>query len=121
MIGALAALEIRHRLRDRSEDIIRNANDTGLANLPFKSFAGIELWCHIVSLAAEILTWTARIAIAGKKARCWEPKKLQAKLFEIGGTIAINARQINLHLDSTAPDEQLLLTRLKRSTALSPT
>ncbi|WP_162150415.1 IS1380 family transposase [Arthrobacter sp. H5] len=33
--GQLAVLEVRHRLRARCEDRIRNAKDTGLANLPF--------------------------------------------------------------------------------------
>lgn len=50
--GQLADLEVRHRLRARCEDRIRNAKDTGLANLPLHSFAAITLWCHLVMLAA---------------------------------------------------------------------
>lgn len=118
--GQLAALEVRHRLRARCEDRIRNAKDTGLANLPLKAFAGNELWCHVVMLAAEIMAWTQMIAFTGKKARRWEPKKLRARLFEIGGKITTHARQTTLHLASTAPEVQLLLTGLKRITALSP-
>ncbi len=40
--GQLAALEVRHRLRARCEDRIRNAKDTGLANLPFFIFSPVH-------------------------------------------------------------------------------
>ena len=118
--GQLAALEVRHRLRARCEDRIRNAKDTGLANLPLQAFAGNELWCHLVMLASEIMAWTQMIAFTGTRARRWEPKKLRARLFEIGGKIATHARQTILHLAATAPDVQLLLKGLKRVAALSP-
>ncbi len=71
-------------------------------------------------LAAEIMAWSQMIAFTDKKPRRWEPKKLRARLFEIGGKIATHARQTTLHLASTAPEVQLLLTGLKRITALSP-
>ncbi|MCZ2403970.1 IS1380 family transposase [Paenarthrobacter sp. Z7-10] len=107
--GQLAVLEVRHRLRARCEDRIRNAKDTGFANLPFKSFTANELWCHVVMLAAEIMAWTQMVAFTGTKARRWEPKKLRARLFEIGGKIASHARRTTLQLASTAPDVALLL------------
>jgi len=118
--GQLATLEVRHRLRARCEDRIRNAKDTGLANLPLQAFAGNKLWCHMVMLAAEIMAWTQMIAFTDTKARRWEPKKLRARLFEIGGKIASHARQTTLHLASTAPDVKLLLNGMKRIAALSP-
>ncbi len=118
--GQLAVLEVRHRLRARCEDRIRNAKDTGFANLPFKSFTANELWCHVVMLAAEIMAWTQMVAFTGTKARRWEPKKLRARLFEIGGRIASHARRTTLHLASTAPDVQLLLKGMKRLAGLSP-
>ncbi|MBM7848105.1 IS1380 family transposase [Arthrobacter roseus] len=118
--GQLSVLEVRHRLRARCEDRIRNAKDTGLANLPFHVFAGNELWCHVVMLAAEIMAWTQMVALTGTKARVWEPKKLRARLFEIGGRIAIHARRTTLHLAATAPEVQLLLKGMKRVAALSP-
>ena len=118
--GQLAALEVRHRLRARCEDRIRNAKDTGLVNLPFHAFAGNDLWCHVVMLASEIMAWTQMIAFTDTKARRWEPKKLRARLFEIGGKIASHARQTILHLASTAPEVKLLLNGMKRVAALSP-
>jgi len=118
--GQLADLEVRHRLRARCEDRIRNAKDTGLANLPFHAFAGNDLWCHVVMLASEIMAWTQMIAFTGTKARRWEPKKLRARLFEIGGKIASHARKTTLHLAATAPDVQLLIKGTRRIAALSP-
>ncbi|WP_370526268.1 IS1380 family transposase [Pseudarthrobacter sp. NBSH8] len=118
--GQLAVLEVRHRLRARCEDRIRNAKDTGLANLPFHAFTGNELWCHVVMLAAEIMAWTQMIAFTGTKARRWEPKKLRARLFEIGGKLASHARQTTLHLAATAPEVKLLLKGMERIAALSP-
>jgi hypothetical protein len=118
--GQPADLEVRHRLRARCEDRIRNAKDTGFPNLPFKSFTANELWCHVVMMATEIMAWTQMIAFTGMKARRWEPKKLRARLFEIGGKLATHARQTTLHLASTAPEVQLLLHGVKRIAALSP-
>ena len=58
--GQLADLEVRHRLRARCEDRIRNAKDTGLANLPLHAFASNTLWCHLVMLAAELMACSCR-------------------------------------------------------------
>jgi hypothetical protein len=46
--GQLADLELRDRRRARDEDRIRCAKETGLRNLPLKSFAGTaptQRWC----------------------------------------------------------------------------
>ncbi len=118
--GQLADLEVRHRLRARCEDRIRNAKDTGFANLPFKSFAANALWCHVVMMATELMAWTQMIGFTGTKARRWEPKKLRARFFEIAGKLAKHARQTTLRLASNAPSVQLLLTGVKRIAALSP-
>ncbi|KRE61768.1 hypothetical protein ASG92_20485 [Arthrobacter sp. Soil736] len=68
--GQLADLEVRHRLRARCEDRIRNAKDTGLQNL--QSFAANTLWCHLVMLAAELMAWTQMLAFTGTKAPRWD-------------------------------------------------
>lgn len=118
--GQLAVLEVRHRLRARCEDRIRNAKDTGLAKLPFHAFAGNALWCHVVMLAAEIMAWTQMVAFTGTKARRWEPKKLRVRLFEIAGKVTSHARRTTLHLAAKAPDVKLLIKGLDRIAALSP-
>ncbi len=60
------------------------------------------------------------IAFTGTKARRWEPKKLRARLFEIGGRITHHARQTTLHLAATAPETKLLIKGLDRIAALGP-
>ena len=42
---------VRHRRRARCEDRIRNAKDTGLANLPLHDFDQNRIWCALVQLA----------------------------------------------------------------------
>ena len=118
--GQLADLEVRHRLRARCEDRIRNAKDTGLQNLPLHSFAANTFWCHLVMLAAELTAWTQMLAFHGTKARRWEPKKLRARIFEIAGKISTHARKLILHLAAAAPDTGLLIKGLERIRALSP-
>ena len=68
--GQLADLELRHRRRARCEDRIRGAKDTGLLNLPLKSFAQNQLWCEIITaLACELLDWTQILALTGTACR----------------------------------------------------
>lgn len=74
--GQLATWEVRHRLRARCEDRIRNAKDTGLSNLPLKVLAGNETWCHLVMLATEIMAWTQMVEFTGTKVRRWELNKI---------------------------------------------
>ncbi len=52
--GQLAKLELRHRRRARCEDRIRNAKDTGLANLPLHDMDQNRIWCAVVALACEL-------------------------------------------------------------------
>src|SRR5699024_2491484 len=72
---ALADLEVRHRRRARCEDRIRAAKDTGLRNLPLKSFAQNRIWCQIIALASEITAWMGLLALPDTPARRWEPKR----------------------------------------------
>lgn len=46
--GEPAVLECRHRARARVEDQIRDDKDTGLAKLPFRSFAMNAVWLELV-------------------------------------------------------------------------
>lgn len=118
--GQLAALEVKHRLRARCEDRIRNAKDTGLRNLPLHAFTGNALWCHLVMLATELTAWTQMLAFHGSKARRWEPKRMRARIFEIAGRISNHARKITVHLASAAPETPLLLKGLTRLARFAP-
>ena len=59
----LADLELRHRRHARVEDRIRAGKDTGLRNLPFHDAAQNRIWLAIAALAADLLAWTARLAL----------------------------------------------------------
>ncbi len=118
--GQLADLELRHRRRARCEDRIRIAKDTGLNNLPLKSFAANQIWCAVVALAAEITAWMQTLALHGHQARRWEPKTLRFRLFTIPATLARTGRRVRLHLAARSPFASLILTGLDRLGALAP-
>jgi hypothetical protein len=118
--GQLADLELRHRRRARCEDRIRLAKDTGLNNLPLKTFAANQIWCAIVALAAEITAWMQLLALHGHQARRWEPKKLRYRLFSIPATVARTGRRVVLHLSNRSPWAELTFTGLTHPTAPAP-
>ena len=94
--GQLADLELRHRRRARCEDRIRNAKDTGLTNLPLHDLDQNRIWCALVSLACELIAWLQMLALTGRQARRWEPKRL--RLFSAAGRLTRTARSNHLHL-----------------------
>jgi hypothetical protein len=113
--GQLADLELRHRRRARCEDRIRGAKDTGLRNLPLQGFAQNQLWCEIVALACELLTWTQMLALTGT-ARRWEPKRLRLRIFSVAGRLARGGRLLRLRLAANwawAADITAAITRLQ--------
>jgi hypothetical protein len=112
--GQLPDLELRHRRRARCEDRIRNAKDTGLANLPLHDFDQNRIWCALVQLAMELTAWLQILALHGHDARRWEPKRLRLRLFSIAGRIARHARRTRLLLAAHAPWAALLTTALTR-------
>jgi Transposase DDE domain group 1 len=124
--GQLADLELRHRRRARAEDRIRCAKDTGLANLPLHDFAQNEIWCAIVALAADLVAWMQTLALTGREARRWEPKRLRLRLLSIPARHAATGRRRLLHLAAAAPFTALALhalaalARLTASPAAAP-
>jgi hypothetical protein len=99
----LADLELRHRRRARAEDRIRNAKDTGLANLPLHDFNQNRIWCALVGLAVELTAWTQLLALTGHDARRWEPKRLRYRIFTIPAQLARTGRRSLLHLAARSP------------------
>jgi len=112
--GQLAQLELRHRSRARCEDRIRNAKDTGMRNLPFKSFAANQIWMAIVALALNLTAWLQTIALHDQTARRWEPKTLRLHLFSLPGRLARHARRTVLHLPRHLPATPILITAIDR-------
>ncbi len=117
--GQLADLELRHRLRARCEDRIRNAKDTGLRNLPLHGYAQNQIWCEIVALACELLAWTAMLALAGP-ARRWEPKRLRLRIFTCAGRLVRGGRRLRLRLAARWPWAGHITTAITRLRALAP-
>jgi hypothetical protein len=115
--GQLADLELRHRRRARCEDRIRRAKDTGLRNLPLKSFAQNRLWCEIVALACELIAWTQMIALAGE-ARRWEPRRLRLRVFAVAGRLAASGRRLRLRLAERWPWSGEITAAIARLQAL---
>jgi len=111
-VGQLADLELRHRRRARCEDRIRNAKDTGLANLPLHDMDQNRIWCAIVALACEITAWLQMLTLADHDARRWEPKRLRLRIFSTAARLAITGRRRLLHLSATGRWTSLLLHML---------
>ena len=116
--GQLADLELRHRRRARCEDRIRNAKDTGLANLPLHDLNQNKIWCAIVSLALELTAWLQLLALTEHPARRWEPKRLRLRLLSAAGRLSRSGRRTRLHLARHGPWTALLLTALLTLQAL---
>ena len=117
--GRIAALELRHRTRARAEDRIRGLKDTGLRNLPLHEFAKNVIWCELVQLAAELLTWTQTLAFAGSTARFWEPKRLRLRLLHVAGRILTSGRRHWLRVSRRWPWHELITRGHARLYALT--
>ena len=115
--GPVAALERDHRARAHVKDHIRNDKDTGMRNLPFRSFAHNQVWLQIVGLAHDLICWTQRLLLTGELANA-EPKRLRYRLLHIAARLAFHARTATLRLPATWPWAGQLVTAFKRLAAL---
>ena len=115
--GQLADLELRHRRHARVEDRIRTGKDTGLANLPFHDMAQNRIWLAIAALAADLLAWTARLALPAQVAT-YEPKRLRLRILAVAGRIVRTARRRTLHIDPAWPWAEAITTAHARLMAL---
>ena len=117
--GQLADLELRHRRRARCEDRIRCAKETGLRNLPLQGYAQNQIWCEIVALACDLLSWAQMLALPGP-ARRWEPKRLRLRIFTCAGRIVRSGRRLRLRLARSWPWTSQITTAITRIQALAP-
>ncbi|MEV8639476.1 IS1380 family transposase, partial [Streptosporangium sp. NPDC051023] len=115
--GQLPDLELRHRRRARAEDRIRTAKDTGLRNLPLHDFTQNQIWCEIVALACELMTWTQQLSLEGP-ARRWEPKRLRLRLFAVAGRLVRGGRRLRLRIAARWPWAPQIITAVTRLQAL---
>jgi hypothetical protein len=113
----LADLELRHRRHARVEDRIRAGKDTGLRNLPFHDATQNQIWLAVAALAADLLAWTARLALPASAAT-YEPKRMRLRILAVAGRIVRTARRRVLHIDPAWPWADLITTAHQRLCAL---
>ncbi|MEV4751521.1 transposase [Streptosporangium amethystogenes subsp. fukuiense] len=92
--------------------------DPVLANLPLHHFARNQIWCELVALACEPLTWMQMPALPGTAARSYEPKCLRLRLFAVAGRLVRGGRRVRLRLAARWPWARDTLTALTRLQAL---
>lgn len=117
--GRLPDLEVRHRIRARTEDRIRTLKDTGLTNLPLQAFGSNQIWLELAALAYELLTWTQLLAWPNHPARRWEPKRLRLRLLSVAGRIITTGRRHILRINQRWPWSELLTTGQRNLAALN--
>jgi hypothetical protein len=100
--GVLAELEVRHRSHARVEDRIRCGKDTGLRNMPCKSFAENGAWLELCLTAADLITWSQALCFTGELTRC-EPATFRYRICAIAGQLIRSGRQRHLQLDRDWP------------------
>lgn len=115
--GPIAALELRHRLRARAEDRVRNARDTGLRNLPLHEAAQNQVWLEIVQLALDLLAWMPMLALTGDVRR-WEPKKLRVQFFSAAAHLVTTGRRKILRFTRHWPWAHIITDAVDRLSAL---
>ena len=98
----LPALEARHRQRARCEDRIKDAKDTGLANLPYADAASNAIWIQVVLLAMDLTAWAQQLALTGTW-RVAQPKALRLKLFSTAARYVTTARRRIVDIDPAWP------------------
>jgi hypothetical protein len=115
----IAVIERRHRQRARVEDRIRDDKDTGLTNLPFRSFAMNEVWVEIVMLAHDLIVFTQALCLDGELKNA-EPKTLRYRLLHTAGRLSFSGRRAKLRLSNTWPWVRALTTAFRKLDALTP-
>jgi len=95
-------VEALFRGRGRVECRIRDAKDTGLANLPSHSFAINAAWLTVVLMAADLLAWMKALCLKGELSRA-EPKRLRYTLLHTAGLLVSSARCTTLRIAGNWP------------------
>jgi hypothetical protein len=95
-------LEALFRGRGRIECAIRDAKDTGLANLPSHSFAINAAWLTVVLIASDLLVWMKGLCLEGTLAQA-EPKRLRYTLLHSAGLLVSSARRRTVRIAAGWP------------------
>jgi len=111
--GQLTELEVEHRSHARVEDRIRCGKDTGLRNMPCKSYANNQVWLELSLTAADLLSWSQALCFTGELARC-EPATFRYRVCAIAGRLTRSGRHTRLRLDQDWPWATQLATAFDR-------
>jgi hypothetical protein len=115
----LAYLEAMYRGRGRMECRIRDAKDTGLANLPSHDLAINTAWLTLVLIAADLLAWLKTLCLQGELASA-APKRLRYTLLHTAAVLVRSARRTTLRLAAGWPWATDLLTAFARLPGWAP-
>jgi DDE family transposase len=100
--GDPVSLEAQHRARARIEDRIKDAKDTGLANLPCGDFARNSVWAATVMVALALVCWVQTLLLDGDLALA-RPATLRYRLWHTAARIASHGRCVYIRLDADWP------------------
>lgn len=98
----IVALDAQHRARARIEDRIKDAKDSGLANLPCGDFTRNSVWAALVMVALALVCWVQTLLLDGELALA-RPPTLRYRLWHVAARIARHARRVLIHLDADWP------------------
>lgn len=107
--GDVIDLELTHRRHAQVENRIKDLKDTGLARLPFGTWAGNLVWFELVLCAALLLTALRTHIDPDHQLARAEPRRLRYALLAIAARIVRHAGRIQLRLDRTWPWTPVLL------------
>jgi hypothetical protein len=83
----------------------------------FHDAAQNRIWLAIAALAADLLAWTARLALPAQVAT-YEPKRLRLRILAVAGRIVRTARRRILKIDPAWPWADAITTAHARLMAL---
>ena len=109
----VAFCEALYRGRGRAECSIRDAKDTGLANLPSADYGINAAWLAAVLMAGDLLAWMKALCLDGELARA-EPGRLRYALLHTAGIIVSGGRRHTLRLAEGWPWAAALVTAFGR-------
>jgi hypothetical protein len=109
--------EARHRVHARVEDLIRCGKNTGLAALPFYSFAINQVWCAAATIACDLLAWLRLLCLQGELANA-EPDTLRYTLLHTSAKLVRGQRKRTLKIPRTWPFAHQLAAAINTVLAL---
>lgn len=119
LIGTIQHIDYCYRNRSLCEQHIKDAKDQGLAKLPLKQFGANQIWCLIVALSHQLLTWTKLIDACHHKDHShqdtskpwwtWVPKTIRVRFVAVASKITTSSRRITLQLDQHNPHTHTLV------------